>query len=72
MTPVNRNNFPVILHNTAPMYLRTGDYEEKPLTKMNTGDGILWNGWTEHGINPVTKGARYVLIVHFTGVLKSS
>ena len=41
MTPVNRNNFPVILHNTAPMYLRTGDYEEKPLTKMNTGDGMV-------------------------------
>ena len=40
------------------------------IPKPSAGDGVVWDGWTYHGINPVTKGARYVLIVHFQGLLK--
>jgi len=39
--------------------------------KLDAGDGIVWDGWTLHGINPVTSGVRYVLVAHFQGTLIS-
>ena len=47
------------------------ELEFATLPKMNTGDGILMDGWTLHGVNPVTKGARYVFLAHFTGMFKT-
>ena len=32
--------------------------------------GYLWDGWTHHKVNPITEGKRYVLVVHFTGLMK--
>ena len=31
----------------------------------------VWDGWTYHRVQPVTKGKRYVLVVHFTGLVKA-
>jgi hypothetical protein len=33
--------------------------------------GAVWDGWTFHRALPVTEGSRYVLCIHFMGVLKS-
>ena len=30
----------------------------------------LWDGWTNHEVKPITQGKRYVLVVHFTGLMK--
>ena len=32
--------------------------------------GYVWDGWTYHQVKPVTKGKRYVLVIHFTGLVK--
>ena len=42
---------------------------QNAMVKPKTGDGILWDGWTMHGVNPVTAGERYVMVVHFQGRL---
>jgi hypothetical protein len=34
------------------------------------GTGVVWDGWTYHEVEPVTKGSRYMLVVHFVGQLK--
>ena len=36
-------------------------------TKTNIGDGIVWDGWTRHGVRPVIAGSRYAMVVHFRG-----
>lgn len=52
-------------------YDHRGNHQFKVLPKLNAGDGIAWDGWTLHGINPVTSGARYTLVIHFQGTLHS-
>jgi ectoine hydroxylase-related dioxygenase (phytanoyl-CoA dioxygenase family) len=37
--------------------------------RLSKGDAVIWDGWTLHGVTPVTSGARYVLVVHFQGTL---
>ena len=32
--------------------------------------GIIHDGWTSHKVNSVTSGSRYVILTHYTGVLK--
>ena len=32
--------------------------------------GIIHDGWTHHKVNSVTRGCRYVILTHYTGVLK--
>lgn len=49
----------------------TLEQEFVTLPKSNTGDGLLIDGWTLHGVNPVTKGTRYVFLAHFTGMFKT-
>ncbi len=31
---------------------------------------VLWDGWTQHKVAPVVEGARYVLVIHYTGIAK--
>ena len=40
------------------------DLSGKRVTRPYLG-GCLWDGWTYHEVKPVTKGKRYVLVVHF-------
>ena len=47
----------------------TGKHQFKTLPKLHMGDGIAWDGWTLHGVNPVTAGERYVMVIHFQGRL---
>ncbi len=53
-----------------------GDYEGGELfisgTEMNPPvyGAVIWDGWTYHEVKKVTKGERYVLVVHFLGQLK--
>lgn len=52
------------------------DYEGGELfisgTEMNPPvyGGLIWDGWTNHEVKKVTKGERYVLVIHFLGQLK--
>ena len=39
--------------------------------KMKAGDGVLIDGWSLHGVAPVTQGARYVFLAHFAGTFKT-
>lgn len=32
--------------------------------------GVIHDGWTFHKVNKVTSGSRYVILTHYTGVLK--
>ena len=52
-------------------YDHRGNHQFKVLPKLNAGDVIAWDGWTLHGINPVTSGVRYTLVIHFQGTLHS-
>jgi len=53
---------------------KTGSLQHEFTTlnpKMKAGDGILIDGWSLHGVAPVTQGARYVFLAHFTGTFKT-
>ena len=30
----------------------------------------IWDGYTQHCVKPVTKGTRYALVIHYTGISK--
>lgn len=31
---------------------------------------IVWDGFTQHEVKPVTRGTRYALVIHYTGTVK--
>ena len=31
---------------------------------------LMWDGFTQHKVAPVTEGARYALVMHYTGTIK--
>jgi predicted 2-oxoglutarate/Fe(II)-dependent dioxygenase YbiX len=31
---------------------------------------IMWDGFTQHRIAPITEGKRYALVIHYTGTIK--
>jgi predicted 2-oxoglutarate/Fe(II)-dependent dioxygenase YbiX len=49
---------------------QSGIAQLKTLEKSNAGEGVLWDGWTLHGVNPVTSGVRYIMVVHFQGKMR--
>lgn len=48
-----------------------GKLEFSEVKGMVPGTGVMWDGWTHHAIRPVVSGFRFVLVVHFQGILKS-
>jgi predicted 2-oxoglutarate/Fe(II)-dependent dioxygenase YbiX len=31
---------------------------------------LMWDGFTQHRVSPVTEGTRYALVIHYTGTIK--
>lgn len=44
--------------------------EVEVLNPEPTYVGFLWDGWSYHTVTPIIKGKRYVLIIHYTGIMK--
>lgn len=45
----------------------TSSIIESATTKYST---VIWDGFTQHRISPVTEGKRYSLVIHYTGTIK--
>jgi len=44
--------------------------EAQTIIKRSKGDIILWDGFTQHKVAPITEGTRYALVIHYTGTIK--
>tara|TARA_R110002051_G_C8705567_1_gene495008 strand:- start:1118 stop:1714 length:597 start_codon:yes stop_codon:yes gene_type:complete len=40
------------------------------MVSRNKLSALVWDGWTQHRIAPITQGERYVLVLHYTGTAK--
>ena len=43
---------------------------ENILVPRNKLSIIMWDGFTQHQVAPVTEGTRYALVIHYTGTIK--
>ena len=49
------------------IYNNRGGHNLVPRNKLSA---LVWDGWTQHSIAPITQGERYVLVLHYTGTAK--
>lgn len=40
------------------------------LIKRDKFSALMWDGWTQHSVAPITQGRRYALVIHYTGNIK--
>jgi hypothetical protein len=38
--------------------------------EKEVGSALVWDGFTQHQVNKITKGTRYALVIHYTGTIK--
>lgn len=51
-------------------YVIGPDDETSVRVPRTPGDIVMWDGFTQHAVTPVTKGTRYVLVIHYTGSVR--
>ena len=44
--------------------------EENIVITRNKLSIIMWDGFTQHKVSPITEGTRYALVLHYTGSIK--
>tara|TARA_R110000796_G_scaffold103174_1_gene212311 strand:- start:440 stop:1036 length:597 start_codon:yes stop_codon:yes gene_type:complete len=55
---------------TGGEFLISDNLGNEKIVESKKLSAIIWDGWTQHRVAPVTQGERYALVMHYTGNIK--